>query len=40
MASIVDALAANAAIVIEGKSLARFVALDATTWAAQYTANS
>jgi hypothetical protein len=31
---------ANAAVVIEGKSLAMFVALDTATWAAQYTANS
>lgn len=31
---------ANAAIVIEGKSLAMFVGLDDTTWAGQYTANS
>lgn len=30
----------NAAVTIEGKTLATFVALDNTTWAAQYTANS
>lgn len=31
---------ANAAITIEGKSLAMFVGLDSSTWAAIYTANS
>lgn len=31
---------ANAAITIEGKTLATFVALDTTTWAAQYTVNT
>lgn len=31
---------ANAAVVLEGKTLGRFVALDNTTWAAQFTANS
>lgn len=31
---------ADAAVTIEGKTIARFVALDATTWAASYTANS
>lgn len=31
---------ANAAVVIEGKSLARFVNVDGTTWAGQFTANS
>lgn len=30
----------NAAVTIEGKTLARFIALDNTTWAATYTANS
>jgi hypothetical protein len=31
---------ANAAITIEGKTMAIFVGLDTTTWAAMYTANS
>lgn len=31
---------ANTAIVIEGKSLARFRAINSTNWAAQYTVNS
>lgn len=30
----------NAAVTIEGKSLAVFVCMDGTTWAAQYTANT
>jgi hypothetical protein len=30
----------NAAVTIEGKTFARFVAVDDTTWAAMYTANS
>jgi hypothetical protein len=30
----------NAAVVLEGKTLGRFVALDGVTWAAQFTANS
>lgn len=30
----------DAAVTIEGKTLARFVALDGTTWAAQYTVNT
>lgn len=31
---------ADAAITIEGKTLARFVAVDTSTWAAQYTVNT
>jgi hypothetical protein len=31
---------ANAAVVMEGKSVGRFVNLDGTTWAAAFTANS
>ena len=31
---------ANAAVAIEGKTLARFIRIDGTTWAAQFTANS
>lgn len=31
---------ANAAVVIEGKTLARFLNLDGTTWAGVFTANS
>lgn len=31
---------ANASVTMEGKSLGRFVALDGTTWAASFTANS
>jgi hypothetical protein len=31
---------ANAAVTIEGKTLARFVAWNATTWDGQYTANA
>ena len=31
---------ANAAVTIEGKTLAVFIPLDATTWAAMYTANT
>ena len=31
---------ANAAVTIEGKTLATFRKLDATTWAAQFTANT
>lgn len=31
---------ANAAVTIEGKTLARFVALDTSTWAAQFTADT
>lgn len=31
---------ANAAVTIEGKTLATFIATSATNWAAQYTANS
>lgn len=30
----------NAAITIEGKTLAKFIALDTTTWAAIYTTNT
>jgi hypothetical protein len=31
---------ADASITIEGKTLARFVAVDTSTWAAQYTVNT
>ncbi len=38
--SAINGGSANSAIVIEGKSLARFICTSASNWAGQYTANS
>jgi len=38
--STINGGSANSSVVIEGKSLARFVGTNATNWAASYTANS